>query len=364
MPPTLSDNVANDSRGMRATMSVAFGLLGSGFMARTYAQSLAKHVPDGHLVAVAAGSRAPDLARDYDVALEESAEALLARDDLDAVIICTPHSTHLPLTQAAAAAGKHVYIEKPMAVTVAECDAMIVACQAAGVLLDVNHVTRHRASPLTAKGLLADGKIGQLRMVRVLSPVIGYLPDDHGWAHKDGEGGAWLDMGVHLFDALRWFTDSEVETVFASIRDFTGEPHQRRTGLAEAVMANGVLAQVFVSLEMPSPGLGSQSQWTLIGSDGIIESDSYGKVRLGRGDGWEDIFEMPPFALNEDVLSPIRLKAFADQTQDFAVAVRDGASPASPAWNGSDGRAAVEIVEAADRSSQTRQAVALPLAPG
>ncbi len=235
-------------------MSVAFGLLGSGFMARTYAQSLAKHVPDGHLVAVAAGSRAPDLARDYDVALEESAEALLARDDLDAVIICTPHSTHLPLTQAAAAAGKHVYIEKPMALTVAECDGMIAACQAAGVLLDVNHVTRHRASPLTAKGLLADGKIGELRMVRVLSAVISYLSDDHGWAHKEGEGGAWLDMGVHMFDALRWFTDSEVETVFASIRDFSGEPHQRRTGLADAVMTSGVLAQVFVSLELPSPG--------------------------------------------------------------------------------------------------------------
>ena len=85
-------------------------------------------------------------------------------------------------------------------------------------------------------------------------------------------------------------------------------------------MRNGVIVQMLISFEVPPPGLGSQSQWTFIGSDGIVESDSYGKVRLGRGDAWEDIFEMPPFALNADVYSPIRLTAFAEQTQQFAQA--------------------------------------------
>jgi predicted dehydrogenase len=344
-------------------MSVGFGLLGSGFMAHTYAESLAKHVADGHLVAVAVGSRAPGLAEEYGVAAEPSAEALLARPDVQAVIIATPHSTHLPLTRAAAAAGKHVYIEKPMAVTLAECDAMIAACKAAGVLLNVNNVTRHRASPRTAKRLLDEGRIGDLRIVRVLSSVIGYLPDDHGWAHKAGEGGAWLDMGVHMFDALRWFTDSEVETIFARVEDFGGDPNQRRTGVAEVVMRNGVIAQVLICLEMPSPGLGSQSQWTLIGSEGIIDSDSYGKVRLGRGEGWEEIFEMPSFALNEDVYSPIRLEAFAEQTQEFATAVTAGFEAATPALRGADGRAAVEIVEAGARSSASGEAVRLPIDP-
>jgi predicted dehydrogenase len=343
-------------------MSVGFGLLGSGFMAHTYAECLAEHVTDGHLVAVAGGSRAPGLADEYGVAADAGPDALLARDDIQAVIIATPHSTHLPLTRAAAAAGKHVYIEKPMAVTLADCDAMIAACREAGVLLNVNNVTRHRASPGTAKRLIDEGRIGELRMIRILSSVIGYIPDDHGWAHQPGEGGAWLDMGVHLFDATRWFTGSEVDTVFATIRDFGGDEHQRRTGLAQVVMQNGVLAQVFISFEMPSPGLGSQSQWTFIGSDGIIESDSYGKVRLGRGDGWEEIFEMPPFALNADVYSPVRLEAFAEQTQEFAAAVQAGIAAASPALQGADGRAAVEIVEAASRSSETGQAVRLPIA--
>ncbi len=308
-------------------MSVGYGLLGSGFMAHTYAECLAKHVPDGHLVAVALGSRAPGLAEEYGVALEPTAESLLARDDIQAVIIATPHSTHLPLTAAAAAAGKHVYIEKPMAVTLADCDRMIEACRAAGVLLTVNHVTRYRRSPGTAKQLLLDGKIGDLRMIRVLSSVVGYLPDDHGWAKDPGEGGAWLDMGVHMFDALRWFSDSEVELIFAQVRDFGGLEHQRRSAMAEVALRSGVMAQLLVSMELPEPGLGSQSQWTLIGSDGIIESDSYGKVRLGRAEGWEEIYEMPSFALNADVYSPVRLEAFAAQVQGFAQAIEAGGGP-------------------------------------
>jgi predicted dehydrogenase len=197
-------------------------------------------------------------------------------------------------------------------------------------------------------------------MVRVLSSVIGYLPDDHGWAKNPEEGGAWLDMGVHMFDALRWFTDSEVDTIFASIRDFGGLEHQRRSGMADIVMRNGVLAQVLISMEMPPPGLGSQSQWTLIGSDGIIESDSYGKVRLGRGEAWELAYEMPPFALNADVYSPVRLEAFATQVEGFAAAIETGGHGLA----GEDGRAAVEVVEAAARSSASGNAVRLPLAAG
>lgn len=330
-------------------------------MAHTYAQCLAKHVPNAHLVAVALGSRAPALSAEYGVETEPTAEALLARDDISGVIIATPHSTHFPLTLAAAAAGRHVYLEKPMAVTLADCDSMIEACRRAGVLLTVNHVTRYRRSPGTAKRLLLEGSIGDLRMVRVLSSVIGYLPDDHGWAKNPEEGGAWLDMGVHMFDALRWFTDSEVEVIFASIRDFGGLEHQRRSGMAEVVMRNGVMAQVLISMEMPAPGLGSQSQWTLIGSDGIIESDSYGKVQLGRGDTWQLEYEMPPFALNADVYSPIRLEAFAAQVEGFAAAIEtDGA----PGMAGEDGRAAVEVVEAAARSSSSGQAVHLPIDAG
>ena len=135
-------------------MSVGFGLVGSGFMAHTYAESLAKHVPDGHLVAVAEGTRAPALAAEYGVPVEPDMAALVARDDVDAVLICTPHSTHLPLTVAAAAAGKHVYIEKPMAVTLADCDAMI--ARLSRCPRPARRQPRHAASRVAGRGQGAD----------------------------------------------------------------------------------------------------------------------------------------------------------------------------------------------------------------
>ena len=102
---------------------ITFGILGSGNMARVYGDALATQVPDGRLAAIALGTRAGSLAAEFGVAAEPSAEALLARGDVDVVVIATPHSTHLALALAAAAAGKHVYLEKPMALDVAECDA-------------------------------------------------------------------------------------------------------------------------------------------------------------------------------------------------------------------------------------------------
>ena len=241
-----------------------------------------------------------------------------------------------------------------MAIDVAECDAIIAACDAAGVQLTVNKVTRYRESPNAARDLLVSGAIGELRSVRITSSVIDYAPAKGSWAGKPGEGGAWLDMGVHLFDALRWYTGDEVETLFAKVTDHGGEAHLRRTGIAEAVLTGGVVAQMWVSLEMPSPGIGSQSQWLLVGSRGIIECDSYGKVRLGRDGAWEEIYEMPPFGLNSDYHDPVRLKAFAAQTTDFAAAILDDRAPAV---SGADGRTAVALVEAAQQSSDSGEAV-------
>ena len=128
--------------------------------------------------------------------------------------------------------------------------------------------------------------------------------------------------------------------------------------MAQIRLRNGVMAQVWISFEMPSPDIGSQSQWLFVGSNGMIEADSYGKARLGRDGGWELVDEMPYFDLNADVHSPIRLAAFAAQVQDFAEAIESGREPGV---GGLDGRAAVELVQATARASETRSAVRLPL---
>ena len=163
------------------------------------------------------------------------------------MIITSPHTAHRAQAEAAAAAGKHVYLEKPMAVSVADCDAIIAACEAAGVKLTVNFVTRFRHAPMAAQQLVADGAIGELRMLQMKGAWTSFLlgdvideatgrviiPMKH-WAFDPAEGSQFLDWGVHEADALRWWTGSEVERVYADYRTYgtppPGGPHRDGPG--------------------------------------------------------------------------------------------------------------------------------------
>jgi len=114
-------------------------------------------------------SRAGRLAEEYRVPAESSVEALLARDDVQAVVLATPDQDRHALTLRAAEAGKHVLAEKPMAPTVAECDGMIAACASAGGNLAVVKTERYRKITQKAKQLIDDGEIGPVWMVRTIS---------------------------------------------------------------------------------------------------------------------------------------------------------------------------------------------------
>ena len=136
--------------------TVRIGVIGSGFIGHTFANSLQlTHGID--LVAVGHGSRAPAFASEFGIEAEPSVDALLRRSDIDAVVIGLPDHMHLEVVLAAAAAGKHVFIEKPMAPTTRDCDLMINACASAGVSLGVSKVLRYRGAPMAAKELIDSG---------------------------------------------------------------------------------------------------------------------------------------------------------------------------------------------------------------
>jgi predicted dehydrogenase len=135
-------------------MTVGFGLIGSGMMGRTYAAAITRQARNARVVAVAGGRRAPALAAEWNVPAEPAVEALLARPDVDVVVIATPHTTHLPLALQAAEAGKHVYLEKPMVLDTTECDRIIEACRRAGVLLTVASQSRYNEISQRAKELI------------------------------------------------------------------------------------------------------------------------------------------------------------------------------------------------------------------
>lgn len=335
-----------------------FGIIGSGYMGRTYAECITKFNTRGRFVAVWGGQRAPGLAADYGAIAEPSYEALLARSDIDAVLIATPHNNHRAQVEAAAAAGKHVLCEKPMATNVADCDAMIDACQRAGVRLEVIQTLRFRGTPARAKKLIDAGAIGKVRTIRgqsLFTNPYGHLGKP--WAGEAEHGGYFLDMGAHNFDILRFWTGAEPTLMFSQVYTYDIPAHERANAMSQVVFNNGVVAQHWMSFQMPMPGLPqSAHRYIIVGETGILDVDGFGKLLLGRGDQWELIWEQPTFDPINNPYVPERLESFFTQTQDFIDDVLDGRPDTV---SGADGRAAVAMVEAALRSSATGQAVRL-----
>lgn len=327
------------------------GILGSGYMGRTHAECITKHMTRVRLVAVAGGRRAPALAAHYGVAVEPDFAALLARPDIEAVLIATPHADHCAQVLEAAAAGKHVLVEKPMATTVADCTKMIEACAAAGVRLEVIQTQRFRGAITHARDLVADGAVGRPRMFHGRSLFTDYVVDASPWAGKQEHGGAFLDTAVHIFDSMRVVLGSEATQIFAKLHTFGAAPDPALNAMVQVEFANGVLAQHWMSYEMPKPSLpNSEHRYVIVGETGTIDVDAYGKVQLARDGSWTTVWEQPPIDYVNRPLDPVRLEAFFTQTQAF---VDDVLDDRPDTVSGSEGRAAVALVEAARQSSRT-----------
>ena len=183
-------------------------------MGKVFAHTLAFTVSEVELLAVAdinpqAGQEAAARygVKDHYMDYHE----LLRRDDIDAVVIVTPTATHAEVIQAAAAAGKHIFSEKPLAQTLEACDQAIAAVEKAGVKLQLGFMRRFDPAYAMAKKRIEAGEIGHPVMFRSTSrdPKRTSLE----FARRENSGGLILDMGVHDFDLARWLMGSEVVRV-------------------------------------------------------------------------------------------------------------------------------------------------------
>lgn len=185
---------------------VRIGLIGVGNIAQN------AHIPaylkqkDVELVACydIKAERAKEVAAKYGMTAEDSLEALVARDDLDAVSVCTWNNGHAHATIAALKAGKHVLCEKPMAMNPAECEAMIAAQKESGKLLMMGFVYRFSASAKAIKAMTDEGRFGNIYharagILRRRGTPLGWFTD----LSKSG-GGPVIDIGVHVID-LTWY---------------------------------------------------------------------------------------------------------------------------------------------------------------
>lgn len=337
---------------------VGIGIIGSGFMGRTYSEVLSTYCKGAKLRAVTCGSRAKELAKDYGMTVESSVESLVGRDDIQAVFIATPHHVHSEQAIAAANAGKHMLIEKPMACSVADCDAILDACRKAGVYSSIAFSQRTRVCNIKAKQIIDEGAIGRVRQMEETSLVatgFGGLPK---WQSHAENLGTLFGHAIHNFDRIRWFTGQEIQKVYARCTTLDPGAKVEGTSMVLMTLADGASASLWSSYDLPKPSFpNAQFRARIIGEKGLIDLDAYGELRVAIDGQWKVAATQEPIDWQgKGFLDPVRLKSYTLQCQDFIDAVAQSRPPAVTGW---DGRQAVAAALAAYESSATGKEVAL-----
>ncbi|MCK9222085.1 MAG: Gfo/Idh/MocA family oxidoreductase [Limnochordia bacterium] len=200
---------------------VRVGLIGCGRVANVHARAL-NELEQTELVAVCdiKEDRAKDFTvkyncKDYYLDYKE----MLARDDIDAVEICTPHHLHKDMAIDAANAGKHILTEKPMALSVADADAMIEAAEKNGVTLGVIFQNRYNDASVAVKEAIDSNKLGKILGARAFitwKRTDEYYKGSDWKGTWDKEGGGFLiDQAIHTIDLMQWLV-GDVETIRAT----------------------------------------------------------------------------------------------------------------------------------------------------
>jgi len=341
-----------------STKILGVGVIGSGFMGKTYARTVQTMVEGARLAGVAEGSRAPELAREYGVSLFPSFEDLAASDEVDLVCVGTPHALHASHALAAIRAGKHVLIDKPMACCVADCDAILEACRAQGVKCSITFTQRRRIGFAKAKEVIDSGRLGkvlEIRTYQIVAEGMAALPK---WQMKPENIGVLFGHGIHNFDAIRALTGQEIAAVFAKCRSLSGAPVEGTSDVL-LTMADGSVHYLFCSFELRKPGFPRSEVGTRIACEGgLIDIDAYRETRISvDGAPWETLAVQPPIDwAGKGFLDVNRLQGFAAIVQDLVDSIREDRSPAITGW---DGRQAVAAALAAYESSQTGREVLL-----
>ncbi|MGH2760027.1 MAG: Gfo/Idh/MocA family protein [Actinomycetota bacterium] len=262
--------------------------------------------------------------------------SVIGRDDVDAIDICSPNAFHHEQAIAAAEAGKHVLVEKPMATTPSEADDMIGAAEAAGVVLHVAHNMRYIPALIAARA--AAPRLGNILAVRTAFGHSGprdWAPDSTWFFDKSlSGGGALIDLGVHAIDFTRYVTGLDITEVSAMTSGDGGVEDAAQVLLRFDNGSTGVLHASWVARPAPDFGL------MVFGTQGTLRVDATRPPSLRKASGEKEDLELPSVETNV--------------CSDFVRAIDGDAipGPAEPA-SGSEGRTAVAVVAAAYESARS-----------
>jgi len=331
-------------------MSLGFAIIGIGNIAPIHATAI-QNTPDAQLVAVCTrdSARGQAFVEKFGGTYVADYRAVLTRDDVDVVAICTPHDLHASMAIEAARARKHILVEKPMARTTAECDAMIDAAQRAGVTLGV--IFQMRFDPLVPHlQSLISNSLG--RLLWISTNVLWYRTDAYyrsapwrGTREHEG-GGVLINQAIHMIDLMLYLTGMPTR-VTAQTRTLNHAIEVEDAALAILEYADNRLGLIQATVAA-YPGYPERLE--IVGTRGsaiyhrgearlewhIAEPRDDGEVRGARSSG---------------ASAPMDISAAGHiaQFQDFVAAIRE---QRAPRVDGHEGRKSIAVVEAIYRSAR------------
>jgi predicted dehydrogenase len=320
------------------------GIIGAGDFGARHARAMAE-LDDVALVAASRTSPAAleEFTRQFGGRGYLDYRDLLADPAVDAVVIATPHHLHTPVVEAAAAAGKAILLEKPMAPTPAECDAILAAADEAGVTLFLGHINQFAATYRQAKSILESGELGEIVLGVSTMSKFWFEPNRRDW-HLDRAtgGGMWLTAGIHSLDRLTWLVGSRVERVFATLGTRFHDQDADDAGLIQVVYANGAAGSIVsVGYRQGAP----KHLTELTCTRGMLDI-AYDGLRIGRNEQWQDV----PVVAEEDWMH----HALVEEWRAFVAAVE---GRCEPAVSGAYARHIMDVVFGAEESARTGAAV-------
>ena len=349
--------------GGTASSQVGFLLVGSGSIARTHASALVAS-DRTRLVGVTGGSRAETFAAEFRCRHFPSLELALADADVAVVDICGPSGARLAVAEAAAAAGRHVLVEKPIEVTLERADRMIGACDRHGVQLGVIFQSRFKEVYAVVKRWRDRGRFGRLTLGDAY--IKWHRPQDYydsgGWRgtwELDG-GGALMNQGIHTIDLLRWLM-GEVHSVCGVTATLAREIEVEDTAAAVVRFKSGALG-VIEGTTSSFPG--SARRLELRGDKGtvVVEDDRLLEAAFQDEDpGDAEVLARFGTASATGSSADPRVADYRPhqmQIEDFARAVQ---GEGEPAVTGVDARRTLELVLGVYAASRTGRTIPFPL---
>ncbi len=341
---------------------VGVGLIGSQFISTIHAESL-RRVQDAVILAVMSPTKghAKDFAKKFDIPFSfTDLDKMLALPDIDLVVIGAPNFLHCEIVLKVAAAGKHIVIEKPLCLNLAEADQMIQACKQAKVKLMYAEELCFAPKYVRLKSLLDEGALGKPVLLKQSEKHDGPHAD-HFWDVERSGGGVVMDMGCHAIQFFRWLNDKNpIKSVYAQMN--TSVHTTKTKGEDNAIIIlefeNGVIA----SAEESWTKLGGMDDRAEIhGSEGVAYADvlqgnsiqtystkgvGYAVEKAGNTVGWS-------FTIYDEIWN----YGFPQEFEHFVDCVKNDKEPMV---TGEDGRAVMEVIFAAYESAGTGKKVMLP----